>query len=47
MLQMLFGLANHYYWHIYQIDVKSAFLNENLKNEIFMKILPKVEAEEG
>ena len=43
---MLFTLANHYRWHIYQIDIKFAFLNGDLKNKIFMKILPGVEAKE-
>ena len=27
-------------WHIYQIDTKSAFLNGDLKEEIYMKIPP-------
>jgi len=38
-LQTLLGLANHYKWHIHQMDVKSAFLNRELENEIYMKIL--------
>jgi len=40
-------LANHYRWHIHQMNVKSALLNGDLENEIFMKIPPGVEAEEG
>jgi len=43
---MLLALANHYCWYIYQMDIKSAFLNENLENKIFMKILPGVEVKE-
>ena len=27
-------------WHIHQIDAKSAFLNKDLKKEIYMKISP-------
>jgi len=45
-LRTLLRLANCYRWHIYQIDVKSAFLNEDLENEIFMKILLGVEAKD-
>ena len=40
MLRTLLGLANHYKWHIYQMDIKLAFLNGELENEIYMKILP-------
>jgi len=46
-LQTLLGLANCYKWYIYQIDVKSAFLNRELENEIYMKILPRADAKEG
>ena len=34
-LQTLLGLVNHYKWHIHQMDVKSAFLNRELVNEIY------------
>jgi len=46
-LRTLLTLANRYRWHIHQMDVKSAFLNRDLENEIFMKIPPGVEAKEG
>jgi len=46
-LRTLLALANRYHWHIHQIDVKSAFLNEDLENEIFIRILPGVETKEG
>jgi len=46
-LRTLLALANRYHWHIHQMDVKSAFLNGNLENEIFMRIPPGVEAKEG
>jgi len=46
ILWTFLGLANHYCWHIHQIDIKSACLNENLENEIFIKIPPGVKAEE-
>jgi len=39
-VQTLLALACANGWHIYQIDAKSAFLNGNLKEEIYMKILP-------
>ena len=47
ILRTLLALANCYRWHIHQIDVKSAFLNGNLENKIFMRILPGVEEKEG
>jgi len=47
MLQTLLGLANRYKWHIHQMDVKLAFLNGELENEIYMKILPGADAKEG
>jgi len=46
-LRTLLTLANQYRWHIHQMDVKSAFLNGDLENEIFMRIPPGVEAKEG
>ena len=46
-LRTLLALANCYHWHIHQMDVKSAFLNGDLENEIFMRIPPGVEAKEG
>ena len=37
----LLALACANGWHIHQIDVKSAFLNRDLKEEIYMKIPPE------
>jgi len=34
----LLALACANGWHIHQMDTKSAFLNEDLKEEIYMKI---------
>ena len=42
-LWMLLALANRHDWHVHQMDVKSAFLNRDLDNEIFMKIPPGAE----
>jgi len=39
-VQTLLALACANGWHIHQIDAKSAFLNRNLKEEIYMKIPP-------
>jgi len=40
-------LANCYKWHIHQIDIKLAFLNRELENEIYIKILPGADTKEG
>jgi len=40
----MIALANYYHWHIHQMDIKSAFLNRELENEIFMRIPPEVKA---
>ena len=34
-------------WHIHQMDAKSAFLNGDLKEEIYIKILPGQDKPEG
>jgi len=44
---MLFALANRHDWHVHQINVKLAFLNGDLNNEIFMKIPPGIEEKYG
>ena len=47
MLQTLLALANKYHWHVHQMSIKSAFLNSDLPNEIYMRVPPGVESEEG
>jgi len=47
ILQTLLALANWHRWHIYQMDVKSAFLNGDLDKEIFMRIPEGVDSKEG
>jgi len=44
---ILLALTNQCDWHVHQMDVKLAFLNGNLENEIFMKISPGAEAKPG
>jgi len=39
-VQTLLALTCANSWHIHQMDAKSAFLNGNLKEKIYMKILP-------
>jgi len=46
-LRTLLTLANQHRWHVHQMDVKSAFLNGDLENEIYMRILPGVDSEGG
>ena len=43
--QTLLVLVNQHHWHIHQMDVKTAFLNGNLENKIYMKIPPGVESD--
>jgi len=45
--QTLLALANRHRWHVHQMDVKSAFLNGDLENEIYMRIPPGVDSEDG
>lgn len=35
-MQKLFSLVVNYGWHIYQIDMTNVFLNDELKEEIYM-----------
>jgi len=46
-LRTLLTLANRHHWYVHQMDVKSAFLNEDLENEIYMRILSGVDSEGG
>ena len=47
LLAPLLALANRHHWHVHQMDVKSAFLNGDLENEIYMCIPPSVDSEGG
>jgi len=46
-LRILLALANRYDWHVHQMDMKSAFLNGDLENEIFMNAPPGYKAKEN
>ena len=46
-VQTLLALACTNGWHIHQMDAKSAFLNGDLKEEIYMKIPPGQDRPEG
>ena len=35
-IRLVVGIANNHNWHIYQIDVKSACLNEPLEDEVYV-----------
>jgi len=46
-VRTLLALACANGWHIYQMDAKLAFLNGDLKEEIYMKIPPGQDRSEG
>jgi len=46
-VQTLLALTCTNGWHIHQMDVKSAFLNGNLKEDIYIKILPGQDRPKG
>ena len=43
-IRLLLALTAHYDWEIHQMDVKSAFLNGELNEEIYMQPLPGYKA---
>ncbi|KAH9307006.1 hypothetical protein KI387_011410, partial [Taxus chinensis] len=36
MIRMIFSLATQFGWKVHQMDVKSAFLNGYLQEEVYM-----------
>jgi hypothetical protein len=45
-IRMLLAYATHYGLKLYQIDVKSAFLNGPIKEEMYMEQLPDFKSKE-
>jgi hypothetical protein len=45
-IQMLLAYATHHGFKLYQMDVKSAFLNGPIKEEVYVEQLPSFESEE-
>jgi hypothetical protein len=43
---MLLAYATHYSFKLYQMDVKSAFLNGPIKEEVYVEQSPGFESEE-
>ncbi|AXQ73399.1 hypothetical protein AWY89_10645 [Pasteurella multocida subsp. multocida] len=39
-MRVLLSLATHFDWPLYQLDVKNAFLNGDLHEEVFMEPPP-------
>jgi hypothetical protein len=37
VVQLILSLATHFGWQIHQMDVKSAFLHNDLSEEIYME----------
>jgi hypothetical protein len=45
-IHILFAYATHHDFKLYQIDVKSAFLNGQIKKELYVEQPPSFESEE-
>jgi hypothetical protein len=43
---MLFAYATHHGFKFYQTDIKSAFLNDPIKEEVYVEQPPGIESEE-
>ena len=39
-VRLLISLATTFYWSLYQLDIKNAFLHGNLAEEVYMKQPP-------
>jgi hypothetical protein len=46
LIRMLFAYATHHGFKLYQIDVKSIFLNDLIKEEVYVEQPPSFESEE-
>jgi hypothetical protein len=46
-IRILFAHASHHDFKLYQMNVKSAFLNGPIKEEVYVEHLPKFEDDEN
>lgn len=46
-IRILLFVATNYSWPLYQLDIKNAFLNGSLEEEVFMDLPPSFEKELG
>lgn len=46
-IRILLSLAVNFNWPLHQLDVKNAFLNGDLEDEVFMSLPPGFEGELG
>lgn len=42
-IRVLFSLVSNLVWPLYQLDVKNVFLNDDLKEEVYMNVPPRLE----